>query len=275
MGNYGIKQWRLAVQQPCRNIPCFSTCCKGENNAQIVSDDGEDLEPGVLRSKQSSKLRWKRNGIQGRKSSIPKNNTKESGKWLSKQFTYTMHQPVRYHFKINRVIAKGIDLADLGSVQKYNDSFRYLHTCIDVFSKYAWASHSKMKFFTTNSEKKASIVERFYRTLKTKMWKYFTAKNTIHYLDVLPELVSSYNSIYCSCIKMAPNQVSLPNVGLVRRNLYGNVKSNVKFKFYVGDRVRITKSRRTFLKGYLSNLTGQKRSSLYAKESPKNLQPTS
>ena len=166
-------------------------------------------------------------------------------------------------------------MADLGPVQRYNDSFRYLLTCKDVFSKYAWPSHSKMKFLTTKSEKKASIVERFYRTLKTKMWKYFTAKNTMHYLDVLPELVSSYNSAYHRCIKMAPSQVSLLSVGLVRRNLYVNVKSNVKFKFHVGDRVRISKSRRTFLNGYLSNLTGQKRSSLYAKESPKNVQPTS
>ena len=57
MGNCAIKQWWLTVQQSCKNIPCFSTCCKGEIIVQIVSDDGEDLEPGVLRSKQSSKLR--------------------------------------------------------------------------------------------------------------------------------------------------------------------------------------------------------------------------
>ena len=64
--------------------------------------------------------------------------------WFSKQFTYTMHKPVRYHFKTNEVFAKDIDyqwqadLADLGSVQKYNDGFRYLLTCIDIFSKFSW-----------------------------------------------------------------------------------------------------------------------------------------
>ena len=62
-----------------------------------------------------------------------------------------------------------------------------------------------VKFFTTKSEKKASIVERFNRTLKTKMWKYFTSKNTIHYLDVLPELASSYDSAYHRSIKMYKN----------------------------------------------------------------------
>ena len=99
-----------------------------------------------------------------------------------------------------------------------------------------------MKFFTTKSEKKASFVEKFNRTLKTKMWKYFTAKNTVHYLDVFLELVSSYNSTYHRSIRMAQNQVSLFNVGLVRRNLYGNVTSKVKFKFRVGDRARISKT---------------------------------
>ena len=54
---------------------------------------------------------------------------------------------------------------------------------------------------------------------------------------------------------MAPNQVSLLNVGSVRRNLCGNVKSKVKFKFCVGDRVRIGKSRRTLKKGYLPDWT--------------------
>ena len=34
----------------------------------------------------------------------------------------------------------------------------------------------KIEFFTTNSEMKAAIVERFNRTLKNKMWKYFTAQ---------------------------------------------------------------------------------------------------
>ena len=40
-------------------------------------------------------------------------------------------------------------------------------------------------FFTTNSELKASVVERFNRTLKTRMWKYFTANNSRVYIDIL------------------------------------------------------------------------------------------
>ena len=86
------------------------------------------------------------------------------------------------------------------------------------------------------------------------MWKYFT-KNTVHYLDVLPELVSSYNSTYYRSIKISPNQVSMLNVGLVRKNLKSNVKSTVKLKFCVGDCVRISKSQRRFKRGYLPNWT--------------------
>ena len=35
---------------------------------------------------------------------------------------------------------------------------------------------NSIHFFTTNSELKARVAERFNRTSKTRMWKYFTAK---------------------------------------------------------------------------------------------------
>jgi hypothetical protein len=51
-----------------------------------------------------------------------------------------------------------------------------------------------MHFFTTyNEETKASIAEFFKRTLKTKMWKYFTHRETLTYVDVLSEMVASYD----------------------------------------------------------------------------------
>ena len=87
------------------------------------------------------------------------------------------------------------------------------------------------------------------------MWQYFTAKNTAPYLDVLPELVSSYNSTSHTSIKMTPNQVSLLNVDTVRRKLYGNVKSKVKFNFRVVDQIHIIKSLRTLKKCHLPNWT--------------------
>ena len=55
----------------------------------------------------------------------------------------------------------------------------------------------KIHFFTTeNPETKASIVERLQRTLKSRMWKYFTHHRTLRYLDVLSKLVYAYNHSY-------------------------------------------------------------------------------
>ena len=70
----------------------------------------------------------------------------------------------------------------------------------------------KIHFFTTkNPETKASIVERFQRTLKTCMWKYFTHHRTLKYVDILPKLVHSYNHAYHRNIKCAPVSVTLKN----------------------------------------------------------------
>ena len=75
----------------------------------------------------------------------PKITRERATTWLSKQFTYTVHKPARYHFKTNRIFAERIDyqwqadLVDLCLVQKYSDGLRYLLTCMDVFSKYSWA----------------------------------------------------------------------------------------------------------------------------------------
>ena len=71
--------------------------------------------------------------------------------WLMKQDTYTLHKPIRSHFRRNRVIVGGIDhqwqmdLADMQPMQKFNDGYRYLLVCIDVFSKYAWVVPLKNK----------------------------------------------------------------------------------------------------------------------------------
>ena len=63
-------------------------------------------------------------------------------------------------------------------------------------------------FSSHNAETKASIVERFNRKLKTHMWRYFTKHQTWRYIDVLQDLVQSYNNSPHRSIGMAPSQVS-------------------------------------------------------------------
>ena len=112
-------------------------------------------------------------------------------------------------------------------------------------------------FSTENDEIKSGIIERFNRTLKSRMWKYFTAENTRRYIDVLQDFIDAYNNTYHSSIKMTPNQVTKENEYKVRENLYGKFGLHqipIKApKLKVGDSVRISKASRVFKKGYLPN----------------------
>ena len=109
-----------------------------------------------------------------------------------------------------------------------------------------------IRFYTSENDViKASVAERFNRTLKTKMWKYFTHTNTYRYVDVLQDLLLSYNNTYHRSIDMAPTSVSLENEDFIRKRLYGEKKRPAKWKYSVGDKVRICKARIAFKKGYL------------------------
>ena len=87
--------------------------------------------------------------------------------------------------------------------------------------------------------------------------KIVTAVNSLRYIDVLQDLVDSYNNTYHRSIGRAPATVSLLNVGTVSRKLYGGITSTVakKFKLHVGDHVRLSLRKRLFKKGYKMNWT--------------------
>ena len=115
----------------------------------------------------------------------------------------------------------------------------------------------KIHFFTTeNPETKASIIERFQRTLKSRMWKYFTNRSTLRYIDVLSKLVNGYNHSYHRSIKRTSLSVTIQNEANVFNILSGKTKSKfTQAKFQVGVFVRINKTKRIFEKGYLPNWT--------------------
>lgn len=230
---------------------------------------------------------------------------KAARNWLQGQKTYTIHRPVRKNFLRRKTYAKAIDdlfqadLVDLSNISLHNDSHRYLLTCIDVLSKYAWAIPLKDKrgstltkafekifsertpnfvqtdrgteflnkevqsmfherdvrhYFTTNDDIKAAVVERFNRTLKTKMFRYFTHHNTYRWIDVLDDLMKSYNRTHHRSIGMAPADVNPSNESKVRELLYPPKPSPV-WKYQLGDTVRVSRSKGTFEKGYLANWT--------------------
>uniref|UniRef100_A0A674NX61 Integrase catalytic domain-containing protein n=1 Tax=Takifugu rubripes TaxID=31033 RepID=A0A674NX61_TAKRU len=115
--------------------------------------------------------------------------------------------------------------------------------------------------FSTASHLKASVIERFNRTLKGRMWRYFTANNTLRYTDVLQDLVKSYNHSYHSSIKMKPAEVTSENTFKVFQNLYGKSenrrKVETKMNFKKGDLVRISKLRGVFDKKYEQSFTNE------------------
>jgi len=231
---------------------------------------------------------------------------KQVKEWLQKQNTYTLHKPIQRKFQRRKTVVGGIDhqwqadLADLQSLKKDNDQYRYLLCVIDVFSKYAWvvplydksgttliqAFNSILKqrqpkalqtdkgtefknkdfqkflkkknihYFTTeNPETKASVVERFQRTLKTSMWKYFTHYKTRRYVDILDDLVHAYNHRVHRSIQMTPASVHLRHEPVIAQRLYGPHTKSQKLPVQVGDLVRINKTKKTFDKGYLPNWT--------------------
>lgn len=107
-------------------------------------------------------------------------------------------------------------------------------------------------FVTENDDIKAAIVERFNRTLKEKLWRYFTKVNKLRYVEILSQIVEGYNNSYHRSIKRAPNQVTIANENEVWHTLYGAKNIDYQLsKFKAGDRVRISKNRRVFEKGYL------------------------
>ena len=189
------------------------------------------------------------------------------------------------------------DLADMKAFSKDNRDVTYILCVIDIFSKYGWLVPLKDKtgksvasvlrtifeerkpekmwvdkgkefynkdvkdlieLYSTENEEKSSVVERWIRTMKERMWKYFTDNNTNVYIDILPDLVEDYNNTKHSSIKMTPVEASMKKNELtVWRNLYPDrlKPTKVNPKFSVGDKVRITKMKKTFEKGYTTRWT--------------------
>jgi transposase InsO family protein len=110
--------------------------------------------------------------------------------------------------------------------------------------------------FTTMGETKASVVERFNRTIKERIWRYFTQTNDKRYVDVLADLVSTYNNSVHRSIKMSPIAVTKADEPKIWRRLFGNgAHATQPPKFTTGDTVRITKYKGDFAKGYEPNWT--------------------
>jgi hypothetical protein len=119
-----------------------------------------------------------------------------------------------------------------------------------------------IRFFTVKSQFKAAVCERFNRTLKTKMWRHFTRMGNYRWVDVLPDLLTSYNTAIHSSIGVSPINVTRENehelwLRQERKGPQRVTQRDVNTVFTVGDQVRISVAKGPFGKGYLPNWTEQ------------------
>ena len=188
------------------------------------------------------------------------------------------------------------DLIDMSTYSTYNKGVKFLLAVIDTFSKYGWLIPIKNKsglsvanalksilkerqpkkmwvdkgkefynkhvrdlveLYSTENEEKSCTVERWNRTMKERMFKYFTEKSTYKYINIIDDLVHQYNTSYHSSIKMTPEEASQPkNKQRVLKHLYSDRPELIELpRFAVGDYVRISKKKSTFEKGYTPNWT--------------------
>ena len=106
---------------------------------------------------------------------------------------------------------------------------------------------NNVALYSTENEEKSSVVERWNRTMKNIMCKYFTANNTQKYIDVLPSMAEKYNNTLSDAHNPA-------NYQHVHNALYAKTRKSTR-KFHVGDKVRITRMKGTFEKEFTLNWT--------------------
>ena len=101
---------------------------------------------------------------------------------------------------------------------------------------------------STHNEGKFVVAEKFIRTLKSKIYKYMASISKNMYIDKLDDIVNEYNNTYHTTIKMKP--IDVKDNTCINTDKETNDKDP---KFNAGDRVRISKYKNIFAKGYTPN----------------------
>ena len=190
----------------------------------------------------------------------------------------------------------GVDVADMQSLSRKYKGIKYLLCAIDLYSKYAfviplkdkkgisivnafnkiikqsnrrpnkiwvdqggefynnvfekWLSDNDINMYSLYNEVQSVVAERFIRTLKNKLYKHMTATGKSVYY-VLDDVVNKYNNTKHSTIKMKP--IDVKN----NERVYVDEHNEKDSKFIVGDRVRISRYKNIFAKGYAPNWSSE------------------
>ena len=153
--------------------------------------------------------------------------------------------------------------------------------------------NNQTEHFASESDQKAAVVERFNRTMKTRIWvslesmyiltlyntficvqTYLSAKRTRRWIDVLPQILRSYNASYHRSIKMAPEDVTKEDEERIWVRLFGDGDTELKrHRITDGSKVRINRVKGVFEKGYLPNWSREQFTATASKETKSGKRP--
>lgn len=126
-----------------------------------------------------------------------------------------------------------------------------------ILKRFLSSRSISLQFPLTQSKHKASIAERFNQTIQSRIYKFFTARNTKRYIEILPKLTKHYNHTVHKTIKMKPVNVNERNVRLVYNNTrdFHKKKQEVDMNIYqqpfeIGSSVRVVRRKPIFEPGY-------------------------
>jgi L-rhamnose mutarotase len=227
--------------------------------------------------------------------------------WLSSQPAYSLNKTMRKRFPTRSYRCNGIndlwqmDLMEMIPYARVNKNYKYILTCIDVFTRFARAIPLKtksandvmmaldnellrqqqpikiqtdlgkefynkqvaqllkskgIKHYTVHSQFKAALVERFNRTLRDKLKRYFTHQGTKIWYDILPKIIETYNATAHSGIfDMRPIDINKENEMQIWLMQHSSSKpSKAKPKLKINDYVRISRiSASPFVKNFDQN----------------------
>lgn len=228
---------------------------------------------------------------------------KKTKEWLATQPPYSLHKPIRKRYPTRKYYAFGLnhlwqmDLMEMIPYSSINKGYKYILTCVDVFSRFARAEPIKTKsgadvakaiekmiesnipihiqtdqgkeFYNTIvqnllkkhkinhysvfSQFKAAICERFNRTLREKLSRYFTKVGHKIWYEILPTIIVTYNKTANRGIfGLKPVEITKKNASDVWWNQEPE-PSIPLVKYKLGNYVRISRIKGPFIKNFDQN----------------------
>ena len=117
----------------------------------------------------------------------------------------------------------------------------------------------KIKHFFTSSELKAMVSERAIKTIKLKLYKYFTESRKLNWIEHLKTVTDTYNRTVHRSIGMAPIDVTPSKTAQVWEKLFPEppMEDPEDFHFNIDDKVRISFLKTPFERAYNYFWTGE------------------